>query len=94
MTSVPPMMLCGHAANAVGPDGAPSCAICIMLDPGATVVDSNPPDFSGRQMLCSYRVKRNGDNHVPVPSDPSRAFFEHKPDEEYDRYYCGCWGWD
>lgn len=31
-----------------------------------------------------------------ISSDgPARlAFFEHRPDQDHDRYYCGCWGWD
>jgi hypothetical protein len=28
------------------------------------------------------------------PSSESLAFFEAKPEEEYDRFYCGCYGWD
>ena len=29
-----------------------------------------------------------------VPSDPNLAFFEARPDQELDRFYCGCFGWD
>ena len=28
------------------------------------------------------------------PSTDNLAFFEHRPSEPHDRYYCGCWGWD
>ena len=31
---------------------------------------------------------------LTVPSSSDLWFFEHRPDEEYDLYYCGCWGWD
>lgn len=27
-------------------------------------------------------------------SHPSLPFWEHKPNDEYDKYYCGCFGWD
>lgn len=32
---------------------------------------------------------------VPVecPSSTSLPFFEHRPDEEHDKHYCGCFGW-
>ena len=28
------------------------------------------------------------------PSAPGLAFFQYRPDKEYDSYYCGCYGWD
>jgi hypothetical protein len=30
----------------------------------------------------------------PVPSSPNLPFFQHRPDQEEDLYYCGCFGWD
>jgi len=29
-----------------------------------------------------------------LPSDFGLAFFEHKPNEKQDKFYCGCHGWD
>ena len=29
-----------------------------------------------------------------APSSPKLPFFEHKPTEQYDSYFCGCMGWD
>lgn len=92
----PPMMVCGHAANAVGTraDGAesgPSCAICDCFD-----VAPDAP-LEGRFAVCSYRTMRNSQPHPLdkiVPSSQSLAFFRSRPDEECDEYYCGCWGWD
>ena len=85
------MMKCGHAANAHTKRGdnpnAPCCAICIGINPGADEVNDNPPDLSSRTAKCSY-----GGNEVP--SSTKLAFFEHCPDKPYDRYYCGCFGWD
>ncbi len=100
-------MECGHTAQAIDGEGNPACVICLGVHSGATVVDESPPDLEGRRARCSYygrtptgrnhgsRTCRRGERCMcEVDSDPSLAFFEHKPDEDYDRYYCGCWGWD
>lgn len=29
-----------------------------------------------------------------TPSDPLLAFFESKPKEEFDKFYCGCHSWN
>lgn len=87
-----PMMKCGHAANAerVTKEGKkePVCVICFGIDPGASIIDENPPDFEGRTAICSD-CKGN-----EVPSNIDLAFFESTPEKEHDRYYCGCRGWD
>lgn len=84
-----PMMKCGHAANATDESGNPICVICALIDPGSTVVDDNPPDLSGRMARCWYRSCRS-----TTPSNPDLAFFEHRPKDPYDTYYCGCLGWN
>ena len=86
-----PMMGCGHAANAHYTDSngveQPSCVICVGIVAGAkTVVET--PNLEGRMARCSYGA------HKDVPSSMKLAFFEHHPDQEFDRYYCGCYGWD
>jgi hypothetical protein len=86
------MMKCGHAANATW-EGKPVCAIHMGIDPGATeTVD--PPDLSGREMVCVYARGRGGPRHRPIPSDSRAAYFAHKPLKEYDEFYDGCFGWD
>lgn len=89
-----PMMKCGHASNAVQrlDDGTtiPVCVICASIDPGARVIDDSPPSFEGRTARCSY-FRTCGHSK---PSGPGLAFFEHVPTAEFDRYYCGCHGWD
>ena len=90
------MMKCGHAAHAVNGKGEPSCIICHGIHPGADVVDLAPPSL-GRMAKCSYlRPGPYGSakGHEPVPSSAELAFFEHKPGDPMDRYYCGCFGWD
>jgi hypothetical protein len=53
-------------------------------------------DLTGRMAKCHYKSGRDGKAHAngPVASSFSLAFFEYKPDQEFDTYYCGCWGWD
>lgn len=82
-----PMMKCGHAANAVDKDGNPCCAICAGFTPNAFIVDDSAPDLTGRKAKCCYCGKER-------ESSPELPFFEYKPDKEYDKFYCGCWGWD
>ena len=32
--------------------------------------------------------------HSVAPSSTELPFFEHRPDQAMDAYYCGCFGWD
>jgi hypothetical protein len=100
----PPMMGCGHAANGVkgrlsDPDAKPCCVICAGLHPGADVIVEKP-DLSGRMARCTYygtypRPLGGRQCQSERPSDsPGLAFFEHQPDKPFDRYFCGCWGFD
>lgn len=90
------LMKCGHVSQAVDQKtGKPVCAICIGLDPGAEVPEDEVPDLEGRFAVCCYSRGRNGKPcKNRVPSSFSLAFFEYRPNEETDLYYCGCWGWD
>ena len=80
-------MGCGHAANAVDDKKKPMCAICIGIADGWNIVVESP-DLTGRMAECTYGCGREVDSAV------SLAFFEHLPEMDYDRYYCGCRGWD
>jgi hypothetical protein len=100
-----PMMKCGHSANAImgtGVDAKPVCIICYGIRPGATELDESV-NVDGREARCSYIAPgKHGCNqgkfangfHGIVPSSPELPFFEHRPQEQYDLYYCGCFGWD
>lgn len=81
------LLKCGHAANATTEDGKPCCAICIGISDGATEVEEKQPSLKGRQAKCSYC-------RTIVKSSLSLAFFEHRPDDRFDDFYCGCRGWD
>lgn len=100
-----PMMMCGHTANATTA-GEPCCAVC--LGPASRTINPNyKPPAEGRMMRCSYASRPEHAERHPGggsergrtfesvrPSNPQAAFFEARPDEAEDRFYCGCWGWD
>lgn len=79
------MMKCGHAANAHDAEGNPSCAICIGLDAGATIIVETPI-LEGRVAKCRCGREK--------PSNTSLAFFEYRKDSLKDEYYCGHDGWE
>lgn len=91
----PPMMLCGHTANSAGTragstERVPACVICSCFEQAKAA-----PNLEGRLAHCTYQRPRGGGEHpAPVPSSTSLAFFEYRPTEDSDRYYCGCWGWN
>lgn len=74
-------MKCGHTANAER-NGKPYCVIC-----GCDEVQEEKPNLDGRKAKCSWCGKI-------TDSSTTLAFFRHKPESEYDEYYCGCYGWD
>jgi hypothetical protein len=99
-----PIMECGCAAatNRVMSDGStvPSC-----FTHNTIVVAQVQPDLSGRRARCDYFGKPtrksecnygNGRESVCSCEQPSGQlpFFIHKPTEPFDRFYCGCHGWD
>lgn len=82
------LLKCGCAAHAerVMPDGSrvPSCITHSCIEPAEI-----QPDLRGRKAKCCY-----GCRNTIVDSDLNLAFFEFKPGSEFDKYYCGCFGWD
>lgn len=87
-----PMMKCGHAANATTTNSIgetiPTCAICVGITPNALIVDNNPPNLENRIAKCAYCKNMQPSNPNELP------FFEYRPNQKYDLYYCGCRGWD
>ena len=85
----PVLMTCGHVANCkqVLSDGTriPACTIC-----GCSTIAEEKPSLDGRKARCFYCSCKK----EPVDSNYRLAFFEYKPSEEYDKYYCGCYGWN
>lgn len=80
------IMKCGHAANATH-NGNPVCAICFGLTPDAEIIADTAPDLTGRKAMCSQcgRITDSSENLL---------FFEYRPEQEYDSFYCGCKGWN
>jgi len=79
------LMRCGHIANAVH-DGKPCCAICVPKKEAFEIAEELP-DIKNREAKCS-------DCDRVVKSEITLPFFEYLPDQKYDRYYCGCRGWE
>lgn len=94
------MMKCGHSSNGLrklDSGDVPCCVICSCID----VVET--PDFTGRIARCFYYGKETRRNecskcgkvcNCEQPSSENLAFFEYKPNEAYDEFYCGCHSWD
>lgn len=80
----PIMMTCGHTANAKTSDGKPCCVICSCYTVDET---KTLPDLTGRFAECT-------DCRKTVPSRFNLPFFQHRPNQQTDTYYCGCFGWD
>lgn len=100
------MLKCGCVAHALKhmPDGSkvPSCVIHNCTE------QVEAPNLEGRKARCHYYGKRTGRMnecnfegshgsicHCEQPSSlGGLAFFEYKPSQEFDSFYCGCHGWD
>lgn len=85
------LMKCGHIANGsmVLSDGTTKrvCVICAGLGKGAEEVADEQPKLDGRRakcLSCSNETESAG----------NLAFFEYRPDADYDLFYDGCYGWD
>jgi len=84
-------MKCGHTANAVKENGKPVCVICAGITPDAEIISEEIPDLTDRKARCTYY---GGKYHSEALSKLRLPFFEYKPDNEFDEYYCGCFGWN
>lgn len=85
------MMKCGHAANGETlPERLPVCVICVGLNAGANQV-AEFPDLENRRARCTYYGSKC---QSEIESSLDLAFFELRPEKEFDEFYCGCWGWN
>lgn len=92
----------------VGEDQIPACVICHGTHPGSSVIADPQPDMVGWKARCTYfGTIPKGRNHesnygckrgqicdCEQDSRPDLPFFQRKPAEEFDSFFCGCWGWD
>lgn len=92
------LMKCGHVAAATDQSGKPVCPMCFGIVEGADTVDrevSGKEGLEGRRADCVYKKAKPGNTcGGKVDSSWELPFFEYRPGQETDRYYCGCWGWD
>lgn len=78
------LMKCGHTAQGKE-NGKPCCVICFPKKEAFEIVEEF--DLKNRIAKCCYCNKE-------TKSDLNLPFFEYKPNEKFDEYYCGCYGWD
>ncbi len=84
------LMGCGHVANGKDANGKPICVICAGIHSGADIIVKKcegSDGLEGRTAKCGY-CKNTTNSNWELP------FFEYCPNEKYDEYYCGCYGWD
>lgn len=84
------LMKCGHADNATLTTGQEAIPVCAIY--GCTEIEKQIENYTegleGRYAKCTMG------EHGIVPSRWNLPFFEYRPDNKYDNYYCGCRGWD
>lgn len=79
------LMKCGHVANGVklvDRKRIPCCIIC-----GCTEPSKSQMNLTNREAICA-------DCHNKTKSKADLPFFKYRPDQKYDSYYDGCYGWD
>jgi hypothetical protein len=81
------LMSCGHQANGEH-EGRPVCVICFGIHPGADTYMEEPPDLRTRMAVCPDC------GQTRLSATPSLPFFQYRPDQETDSFYCGCRGWN
>jgi hypothetical protein len=84
------LMACGHVSNATDEFGNPICVLCHGIRAVGSIpikeIDGNT-GLEGRKARC-VDCRKETDSNWGLP------FFEYRPNHEYDKYYCGCEGWD
>lgn len=81
------LMKCGCVAQGViAGTSKPVCVVHFGLTPDAEVVVP-APELAQRKAICPYcKSEKQSDLNLP--------FFEYRANEQTDRFYCGCRGWD
>ena len=84
------LMKCGHVANAYDPYGNPVCVICAGITDDADIIEKEcrgSVGLEGRTAKCP-------ECGLKTKSRWDLPFFKYRPDNEFDEYYNGCYGWD
>jgi hypothetical protein len=95
------------ATKGVAHDPIPSCLIHDCIEVATNPPDLSARlarcTYYGRRTSLNARHSRNECNYgqdkaavctCEQPSSPKLPFFESKPSEQFDKFYCGCMGWD
>lgn len=84
------LMKCGHVANAKDENGSSCCAICAPRSEAFQIAKhcEGNDGLEGRSARCIYNCGKKIESKWELP------FFKYQPDQEFDSYYCGCFGWD
>jgi hypothetical protein len=83
-------MKCGHIADSHDPYGNPVCSSCTEFNNKADEIEKEcvgNVGLEGRLAKCVY-----GDNKTVSRWELSG--FNYFPENEFDEYYCGCYGWN
>lgn len=88
-------------------DRIPSCVICSNTEVAANPPDLTTRlarcTYYGKKVPATFRDKGGCDTRSNWREEPCVCekasstelwFFEHKSDADFDRFYCGCWGYD
>jgi len=84
------LMKCGHVANTEDPYGNPVCIICAGANNKADIIEKECHGNIGlenRYAKCNECGKTRKSNW-------ELAFFKYCPEEDYDEFYDGCYGWN
>lgn len=73
------------------PDLAGRTARCITLNCERSAAEAKMRHRSTGKI--DFGVIPAGKSRTEAPSSPDLPFFRHRPDSQYDEYYCGCGGW-
>ena len=84
------LMKCGHVANTYDPYGNPVCVICAGMTNDADIIDKECHGNVGLE----DRTAKCPECGLKTESRWDLAFFKYCPDNEFDEYYDGCYGWD
>lgn len=78
------LLTCGCVASATdGRTGKPAC----LWHSSKPVEASKAPDLTGRKARCAQCGEA-------ASSDLRLAYFQHRPERDFDTYYCGCFGFN
>lgn len=89
-TRIPSCVFCDCTEEAIQPNLEGRMARCNHYD--SPVSKRNNETYYPKMMTTNALGQRCCGSIVP--SDTNLPFFQYKPNEKYDSFYCGCQSWD